>query len=276
MKAFAPIAAKWSRLLSLSALAVALAACGKDYNGGNGGSTPAPTATLTVAPTTITVGQSAKLTWSASAGTNCTASNGWTGAQPATGSLDVTPTATGTATYTLACSGAGFLGTATQTATLTVQAASAYLATTLDEDFAGGTARKQDANLKNPWGLALAATSPMWIANNHTDTSTLYNGNGDIQALVVHLAASFGATGMVANTTTDFAVTGGVTAPAAFIFAGENGQIAGWAATVNGAVPVTVVHGAGRRRLQRPRDREQRRRQFPLRRRLPQQQGRRA
>jgi len=239
MKTFAPTTAKWSRLLSLSAVAVALAACGKDYNGSsNAGSTPAPTATLSVAPTTITLGQSAKLTWTASAGTDCTASNGWTGAQQTSGSVDVTPTATGNVTYTLSCSGSGFLGTATQNATLVVQAASAYLATTLVEDFAGGTARKQDTNLVNPWGLALLATSPMWAANNHTDTSTLYNGNGDIQALVVHLPAGFDPTGMVANATTDFTVTGGVTAAAAFIFAGESGKIAGWAATVNGGVPV--------------------------------------
>ena len=239
MKTFAPTTAKWSRLLSLSAVAVALAACGKDYNGSsNAGSTPAPTATLSVAPTTITLGQSAKLTWTASAGTDCTASNGWTGAQQTSGSVDVTPTATGNVTYTLSCSGSGFLGTATQNATLVVQAASAYLATTLVEDFAGGTARKQDTNLVNPWGLALGATSPMWIANNHTDTSTLYNGNGDIQALVVHLPAGFDPTGMVANATTDFTVTGGTTAVAAFIFAGESGKIAGWAATVNGGVPV--------------------------------------
>src|SRR4029079_8456739 len=239
MKTFAPTTAKWSRLLSLSAVAVALAACGKDYNGSsNAGSTPAPTATLSVAPTTITLGQSAKLTWTASAGTDCTASNGWTGAQQTSGSVDVTPTATGNVTYTLSCSGSGFLGTATQNATLVVQAASAYLATTLVEDFAGGTARKQDTNLVKPWGLALLATSPMWAANNHTDTSTLYNGNGDIQALVVHLPAGFDATGMVANATTDFTVPGGTTAVAAFIFAGESGKIAGWAATVNGGVPV--------------------------------------
>ncbi len=242
METFALIAAKRSRLLFSFALAGALAACGgKGYSGGVNGATSAPTATLSVDPTTITVGQSAKLTWSASAGTTCTASNGWTGTQQTTGTADVTPTATGPVTYTLSCSGAGFTGTATQDATLTVQAASAYLATTLVEDFAGGTARKQDTNLVNPWGVALAATSPMWVANNHTDTSTLYNGNGDITPLVVHLPASFGATGMVANATTDFAVTGGAppTAPAAFIFAGESGEIAGWAATVNGGVPVT-------------------------------------
>jgi uncharacterized protein (TIGR03118 family) len=236
----AAIAAKWSGLIALSALGAALAACGgKGYNGGLSGTTSAPTASLSVDPTTITLGQSAKLTWSASAGTTCTASNGWTGAQQTTGTQDVTPTATGNVTYTLACSGAGFTGTATQNATLAVQAASAYLTTTLVEDFAGGAARKQDANLMNPWGLALGATSPMWVANNHTDTSTLYNGNGDITPLVVHLAASFDATGMVANATTDFAVTGGATLPATFIFAGESGKIAGWAgATVNGGVPV--------------------------------------
>jgi uncharacterized protein (TIGR03118 family) len=154
--------------------------------------------------------------------------------------MDVTPTATGSVTYTISCSGAGYTGTATQDATLTVQAASAYLETVLDEDFAGGAAKKQDANLVNPWGIALQATSPMWVANNHTDTSTLYNGNGDIQALVVHLPASFGATGMVANATTDFAVTDGThTAAALFIFAGESGKIAGWNATVNAGAPET-------------------------------------
>jgi uncharacterized protein (TIGR03118 family) len=82
----------------------------------------------------------------------------------------------------------------------------------------------------------------MWIANNHTDTSTLYNGNGDLQPvvpLVVHLPAGFDPTGMVANiSTTDFAVTTGTTAVAPFIFAGESGKIAGWAPTVNAGVPV--------------------------------------
>jgi uncharacterized protein (TIGR03118 family) len=241
MKTPPAIAAKWSRLITVSALGAALAACGgKGYNGGVNGTTPAPTASLSVDPTTITLGQSAKLTWTASAGTTCTASNGWSGAQQTAGSADVTPTATGNVTYTLSCSGAGFTGTATQDATLAVQAASAYLATTLVEDFAGGAARTQDTNLVNPWGLAVLATSPMWVANNHTDTSTLYNGNGAITPLVVHLAASFGATGMVANATTDFVVTDGThTASAAFIFAGESGKIAGWAATVNGGTPLT-------------------------------------
>ena len=150
MKTFAS-AAKWSRLISLFALGGALVACGgKGYNGGLNGTTAAPTASLSADQMTITLGQSAKLTWSASPGTTCTASNGWTGAQPTSGSANVTPTATGNVTYTLACSGAGFTGTASQSVTIAVQAASAYLATTLVEDFAGGAARKQDTNLVNP------------------------------------------------------------------------------------------------------------------------------
>ena len=36
------------------------------------------------------------------------------------------------------------------------------------------SAQVQDPNLINPWGISLSPTSPFWIANNHTGTSTLY------------------------------------------------------------------------------------------------------
>ena len=68
---------------------------------------PPPTVTLSVAPTSITLGQSATLTWSSTNATTCTASNAWSGAQNTSGSVVVTPTATGTQTYTLSCSAAG-------------------------------------------------------------------------------------------------------------------------------------------------------------------------
>src|ERR1019366_5294684 len=32
-----------------------------------------------------------------------------------------------------------------------------------------------DPNLVNPWGLAASATSPIWISNQATSTSTLYS-----------------------------------------------------------------------------------------------------
>src|SRR5690242_4360840 len=41
-----------------------------------------------------------------------------------------------------------------------------------------GMAEQTDANLKNPWGLSASATSPLWISNNHTGTTTVYDGDG--------------------------------------------------------------------------------------------------
>jgi len=82
---------------------------------------PLPTVTIAVAPTSITVGQSAKLTWSSTNTTACTASNAWTGSEAVSGTQSVTPTAAGSLSYVLTCTGAG--GSASATALLTVTAA---------------------------------------------------------------------------------------------------------------------------------------------------------
>jgi hypothetical protein len=83
---------------------------------------PAPTVTIAVAPASITVGQSATVTWSSTNATSCTASGAWSGAEATNGTLSVTPSASGTANYSLACTGAG--GTANGAAALSVAAAS--------------------------------------------------------------------------------------------------------------------------------------------------------
>jgi hypothetical protein len=82
---------------------------------------PAPTVTIAISPTSITVGAAGTLTWSSTNATSCTASGSWSGSQVTSGTAQETPTAAGTDTYTLACTGAG--GTATASATLTVNAA---------------------------------------------------------------------------------------------------------------------------------------------------------
>src|SRR5258708_4570042 len=38
-----------------------------------------------------------------------------------------------------------------------------------------GMAPVTDPDLKNPWGISLSATSPLWISNQGTDSSTLYS-----------------------------------------------------------------------------------------------------
>jgi hypothetical protein len=32
-----------------------------------------------------------------------------------------------------------------------------------------------DSNLKNPWGIALTATSPLWVSDQGTDNATAYS-----------------------------------------------------------------------------------------------------
>lgn len=80
-----------------------------------GGSTPAPTVTLSASPSTITSGGSSTLTWSSTNATSVSINNG-VGSVATSGTVSVSPTST--TTYTITATGAG--GTATNTATVTV------------------------------------------------------------------------------------------------------------------------------------------------------------
>jgi uncharacterized protein (TIGR03118 family) len=96
-----------------------------------------------------------------------------------------------------------------------------------------GVAPTTDPQLVNAWGLTSSATSPWWVSDNGTDLSTLYNGAGAKQGLVVAVAG--GPTGAVFNPTTGFVLpTGG---KALFIFDSEDGAIRAW----NGAQGTTAI-----------------------------------
>jgi uncharacterized protein (TIGR03118 family) len=132
--------------------------------------------------------------------------------------------------------------------------ANQYTQTNLISDIPG-VARITDPNLVNPWGQATVGTSPLWVADNGADVSTLYTGgvNGSIPTpapagapLVVKIdgGAPTGTVGNTTGSTTDFLVhTSTGTAPANFIFASENGFITAWSRTVSGTV-ARVVGGA--------------------------------
>lgn len=96
-----------------------------------------------------------------------------------------------------------------------------------------------DPNLVNAWGLARSSGSPFWISDNVTGLSTLYDGSGNPQSLVVTIPAQAdGAkgspTGIVFNGSSDFVVSqNGVSGAAIFIFASLDGSISGWNPTVN-------------------------------------------
>lgn len=93
--------------------------------------------------------------------------------------------------------------------------------------------------------IASASASPdnasLWVADNHTGVSTLYNTSGTPQSLVVTVPPAAGGTegsptGIVFNGTSDFQVSAG--APARFIFATEDGTISGWASGPNAVLKV--------------------------------------
>jgi uncharacterized protein (TIGR03118 family) len=88
-----------------------------------------------------------------------------------------------------------------------------------------------DPDLLNAWGMSKFPTSPVWVSNNHSDTSTLYlGGSADAPSgvakipLTVSMAGS--PTGQVANTAAGFNLANG--SAALFIFATEQGQIFSW------------------------------------------------
>src|ERR1700746_3853011 len=81
-----------------------------------------------------------------------------------------------------------------------------YSFKSLVADHAGTSATTTDPNLVNPWGIVIAPNKPVWTANNGTQTSTLYDGNGKMIALVVKLPSSqtngnFSPTGIAFNGT---------------------------------------------------------------------------
>lgn len=100
-----------------------------------------------------------------------------------------------------------------------------------------------DLDLVNAWGLARSATSPWWVSDNGTDKSTLYNGSGAKQNLVVNIPPEGSApTGVVFNGTGNFVVSsGGKSGTSRFIFATESGTIAGWSPAVDAANAIVAV-----------------------------------
>jgi uncharacterized protein (TIGR03118 family) len=94
----------------------------------------------------------------------------------------------------------------------------------------GGISAFTEGNLVNPWGIAASPAGPWWVSDNGTGLSTLYDGTGKPQALVVSVPQWDGTpggvpTGIVFNGTSDFAINGNATH---FLFVTEDGTLQGW------------------------------------------------
>ena len=115
----------------------------------------------------------------------------------------------------------------------------AYKVTNLVSDLPG-MAAVTDPDLVNPWGISFSPTGPFWLSDNGTGLSTLYNGAGTKQSLIVAIPPPIGSTdtgtptGQVFNPTPDFAVSEGAkSGKSAFLFASEDGTISGWSPGVD-------------------------------------------
>jgi uncharacterized protein (TIGR03118 family) len=133
----------------------------------------------------------------------------------------------------------------------TLGMAQAYQQTNLVSDIQGLAQNppngQPDSQLVNPWGLIASPASPWWLSDNNAGVSTLDNGQGVKQGLVVNIPSPVKG---VVGTPTGVVFTGasgftfqanGVTAGSAFTFVTEDGTIVAWGPGIN---PQDLPHDA--------------------------------
>jgi len=114
-----------------------------------------------------------------------------------------------------------------------------------------GPAVSVDPNLINPWGISLGPTSPFWVSNQGSDSSTLYDGEGTLfppgnplLVAIPHAGPPSGPTGQV------FAGGSGLALPngndGLFYFANLDGSISGWNLDAGTTAVVVVPPSADR------------------------------
>jgi uncharacterized protein (TIGR03118 family) len=156
-----------------------------------------------------------------------------------------------------ACGGGGSSGSSSSAGAgqMAGQTSTGFADTALVSDKVGvvATTTTIDANLSNPWGLAIASGLPFWIADNNSNLATLYSGTGAIETDAVTGSSEVGIaipasgagvpanpTGQVYNGGGGFLIaTSAGQESALFIFDGEGGTIAAWASG-SGATAVTA------------------------------------
>jgi uncharacterized protein (TIGR03118 family) len=116
-----------------------------------------------------------------------------------------------------------------------------------------GFAENVDPNLVNGWGISFNLVGNVWVSANGTGTSTLYDGDGVPEDLVVEIPSAPGSTGrgsptgIVFSVSADFVVTsGGRSGPSRFIFSTEDGTISGWSPGVDLTHAILVVDNSAR------------------------------
>ena len=144
-----------------------------------------PTVTLNASPGTVSSGSATTLYWSATNANSCSASGGWSGSEPTSGSAS-TGALTASTTYALTCTGPG--GSASASATVSVSS------TTVAGPACSATSGWLTLQAK---AIRTTGASPLLVffdATGTTDSATLKGANNTFQD--VYYTWSFGDTGV--------------------------------------------------------------------------------
>jgi uncharacterized protein (TIGR03118 family) len=104
-----------------------------------------------------------------------------------------------------------------------------------------------DPHLINAWGLAFNPFGFAWVNDADGNVSTLYDGDGNVQSLVVNIptpttTTGGNPTGIVYNGSSGFVVTqSSLSGPSRFLFATEQGVIAAWSPTVDATHAIKMI-----------------------------------
>ena len=168
-----------------------VAACGGGYGGGSsmgsggggygGNSSPPPTVTFSspAKAMNVNLGQAVQLAWTSNYATSCTASvssmtgGAFSGNPSVSGQMSVVPTATGSVTYTLTCSGAGGMGNGT--AMVTVNPSILSQLASVKPTTIGSTIDPMNGDGK-PYGLAIAPVTAALITAGDLVICNFNNG----------------------------------------------------------------------------------------------------
>ena len=119
-----------------------------------------------------------------------------------------------------------------------------------------GLAAHTDSNLHNPWGQTSGPGLPIWVSDNAAGVATVYDGAGNPQPDSLHPrvvtipaapSAGPGATGTPTGSAFNPGANGfvvsenGVSGASTFLFATEDGTIAGWNSAVDPTRAITAV-----------------------------------
>lgn len=107
-----------------------------------------------------------------------------------------------------------------------------------------GKAKNTDPNLVNAWGLSQAPGGPVWVSDNGTGLSTVYDaGTGFNEGIVVTIPQGL-PTGNVYNTSGFTVSENGRNGASLFIFDSEAGIISGWNPQVDATNAVVGYDGS--------------------------------